>query len=759
MKKSNVKVLSILIALSFLAALLLEAQGPRRRPPGQQKRNMIVLYHQAPDEGERLTVESMGGRVKRQFKIIPAMSVELPEAAIQALARQPQVRLIEPDYTVFADAIPNDPRFDELWGLNNTGQSSGTPGADISAVEAWDITTGSSSVLVGVIDEGIQITHPDLAANIWVNPGEIAGNGIDDDGNGFIDDINGWDFFNNDNSVFDGPSDDHGTHVAGTIGAVGNNSTGVTGVNWNVTIMSLKFLGPTGGSTADAISAIEYAQDKGVPVTSNSWGGGGFSQALKDAIDACNCVFVAAAGNDGQNTDVTPHYPSSYTSSNVISVASTTRTDARSSFSNFGATSVDLGAPGSSILSTVPTNTYGLKSGTSMATPHVSGVVALLLANDPSLTTAQLKSAILDNVDLISSMSGITVTGGRLNAAAALGAAPPPPPPPPPSCPAGSIDFNTFGLEAYSNQDGSGSVVVEDGGETLFMTGNRWRRSTQSFAVTADTVIQFEYSSTSQGEIHGIGFDEDQTLTNNTRIFQFWGTQNWGGAFQFSPRYSGSGNFESFSIPVGQSYTGGSMRLVFVNDKDSGAGTNTGRFRCVQILDGGGPPPPPPAAIYEEDFDDGSAQGWTKTGGGTDLWRVASDCVAAASGSFTIAFSRAAPNCDYDVGTAVGTATSPVIDSSGASSATLTFNHFWETESFSGAFDRMFIEVSTNGGGSWTLLREINSATANPSGFIGESFNVTPSSQFQLRFRFDSEDGQFNNFLGWYIDDIVLSGQ
>ena len=188
-----------------------------------------------------------------------------------------------------------------IYHRNNTGQSGGTPGADISAVEAWDITTGSSSVLVAVIDEGIQITHPDLAANIWLNPGEIVGNGIDDDGNGFIDDINGWDFFNNDNSVFDGASDDHGTHVAGTIGAVGNNGTGVTGVNWNVTIMALKFLGPTGGSTSDAISAIEYAADKGVRVTSNSWGGGGFSQALKDAIDACDCIFVAAAGNDGQN--------------------------------------------------------------------------------------------------------------------------------------------------------------------------------------------------------------------------------------------------------------------------------------------------------------------------------------------------------------------------------------------------------------------------------------------------------------------------
>lgn len=341
--------------------------------------------------------------------------------ALRRLQANSSVLYAEPNYIVTAAAIPNDPRFPELYGLNNTGQTGGLNDADIDAVEAWDIQTGGR-VVVAVIDTGLDYNHEDIVGNVWVNTGEIANNGIDDDNNGYIDDIRGWDFVNNDNNPFD--DNDHGTHVSGTIAAVGNNGIGVSGVNWSAQIMPLKFLSARGsGTTADAISALDYAVMMGARISNNSWGGGAFSQALFDTIAAAQSaghLFVAAAGNDGVNTDVTPSYPASYDLDNIVSVAATDDNDALASFSNFGAVSVDLGAPGVSILSTTPGNTYSSFSGTSMATPHVSGSAALLLSEDPSLSLVGLKSALLDNVDLLASLAGITVTGGRLNLASSV---------------------------------------------------------------------------------------------------------------------------------------------------------------------------------------------------------------------------------------------------------------------------------------------------------------------------------------------------
>ncbi len=345
-----------------------------------------------------------------------------------------EVVYIEPNFVhsmgdVQVDAInPSDPSFSTLWGLNNTGQLGGTVDADIDAPEAWDITTGSSDVVIAIIDTGIDYNHIDLSANIWTNPGEIAGDGIDNDGNGFVDDVHGWDFANDDGN----PLDDHGhgTHVAGTIGAVGGNATGVTGVNWNVKMMAMKFLdGGGSGSTADAIYSINYItmmkRDYGINIVAanNSWGGGGYSNALYQAVEQANdagILFIAAAGNEGTNNEVTPHYPSSLTNDNVISVASTTRTDSLSGFSCYGVTSVDLAAPGSYIYSTTPGNNYATYSGTSMATPHVTGVVGLLAAYNPNATAAEIKAAILAGVDEIVSLAGKTLTGGRLNAFKAL---------------------------------------------------------------------------------------------------------------------------------------------------------------------------------------------------------------------------------------------------------------------------------------------------------------------------------------------------
>jgi len=342
-------------------------------------------------------------------------------AAAAALAQTPGVAGADPDYIVWASLTPNDPGYTggSLWGLHNTGQGNGLPDADVDAPEAWDIARGTGATIVAVIDTGVDYTHPDLAANLWHNPGETAGNGLDDDGNGFVDDIFGADFLNNDGN----PADDHGhgTHVAGTIGATGNNGLGVTGAAWATRIMALKFLGANGsGSTSGAVQAIDYALAKGARVLNNSWGGGGDSTALRAAVirsrDA-GAVFVAAAGNNGRDTDATPHYPSDYARDieNVVSVAATNRSDQLAGFSNFGAASVTLGAPGVDILSTLPGGGYGTYSGTSMASPQVSGALAVLWDQNPTWTYAQVVARLRAAADPIPALIGRSITGGRLN--------------------------------------------------------------------------------------------------------------------------------------------------------------------------------------------------------------------------------------------------------------------------------------------------------------------------------------------------------
>ncbi|MBB5040468.1 Ig-like domain-containing protein [Prosthecobacter dejongeii] len=351
------------------------------------------------------------------------VSLEAEKAILAAFQRdftknpEPTMAVAERDYVVFPTLAPDDTSFASLWGMHNTGQTGGVLDADIDAPEAWDITTGSKDVLVAVIDTGLDRNHPDLATNVWKNPGEIPGNFVDDDGNGFVDDVYGWDFFSNDNNSMD--EDGHGTHCAGTIGAVGNNRAGVVGVCWQVSLVGLRFLGPGGGSTSDAIECVNYATALGVDLTSNSWGGGGFSSLLKQAIDdagADQILFVAAAGNDGTDNDADAHYPANYTSENVIAVASTTASDIYSSFSNFGLTTVDVAAPGSSIYSTVPGPSFATLSGTSMATPHVSGALALAKSIAPMVSAAELKNKLLHTVDTVPALAGRTVSGGRLNA-------------------------------------------------------------------------------------------------------------------------------------------------------------------------------------------------------------------------------------------------------------------------------------------------------------------------------------------------------
>jgi subtilisin family serine protease len=428
---------------------------------------------------EKLQIlSSLGGAtIKRNFTIVPGLClVKLPtgkkvEDALKTFNNRDGIFYAEPNYKIYlASTEPDDPKFDELWGMHNTGQTGGTENADINAPEAWDIAT-DSDVIVAVLDTGIYYEHPDLAANMWINPGEdypplgVVGpedfNEVDDDGNGYEDDIRGWDFpfENNDpDDLYDCKG--HGTHVAGIIGAVGNNNEGVVGVCWDVKIMNLKIFPvypDTDAFISDAGAAIEYGVDNGAKVLNNSWVlGTTYSGALKDKIDyagASGVLFVAAAGNDWQfeeefyDIDETPVYPGSYDSSNIITVMATDHDDNRSDFSLYGASSVDLGAPGgdkeggapgSDILS-CKNKKYGCPQqemyvysyGTSMATPHVSGACALVWSVNPSLSHLEVKGIILSTVDVKEQLEddpdpeiGRTcVTGGRLNVHRAVDAA------------------------------------------------------------------------------------------------------------------------------------------------------------------------------------------------------------------------------------------------------------------------------------------------------------------------------------------------
>lgn len=359
---------------------------------------------------------------------------ELNERA-RELEERPEIQYVEANmvrHLIGSKKMPNDPKFNEQYALHNTGGPYTTEDSDMDVLEAWDITTGSRNVVVGVVDSGMDYLHKDLSAALWRNLGEMgtdaagrdkSSNRIDDDGNGYVDDWRGWDFVNGDNDPMD--DRDHGSHCSGIIGASGNDGIGITGVNWNVTMMPLKAFNSNGeGYVAAIIKAIEYATKMGVVVTNNSYGSeGGPSNAEKAAIEQAQkkgILFIAAAGNSTSDNDENPVYPASYTLDNIITVASTDGDDKLSDFSNFGAKSVHVGAPGSSIVSTVRGNKYETWGGTSMAAPQVAGVVALIKAKYPSLSSAMIKKSIIETTDRLPTLQGKTLTEGRVNAYRAL---------------------------------------------------------------------------------------------------------------------------------------------------------------------------------------------------------------------------------------------------------------------------------------------------------------------------------------------------
>ena len=426
----------VLVAVAA-GLLVLPAAGALGRnsvatsPPVVPNELIVGFKSSVPAAQQAAAVQQAGASQRQRFDQIDAVLIRVSGAQDQvakALLNDPRVRYVEPNHIVSIAATPNDTRYNELWGMNNTGQTGGTPDADIDAPEAWNVETGSSSVAVGVIDTGVDFSHPDLPRSSGSTPARTAAP------------------LTRPLSAQTGqrrrrrrqrlrrrlarlglrqqrqqpvrrpqPRDAR----AGTIGAVGNNGVGVVGVNWNVKIAALKFLNASGnGSTADAIGATLYAADEGIKITNNSWGGGGFDQALLDAIEygATQGHALRRGGRELRaNNDASPFYPPRTASDVIAAVAATDHNDASSSFSNYGLTTVDLGAPGTSILSTVPGGGYSLFNGTSMATPHVAGAAALLKAHFPTATAYGLKALLMRTVDPKPSMNGITVTGGRLN--------------------------------------------------------------------------------------------------------------------------------------------------------------------------------------------------------------------------------------------------------------------------------------------------------------------------------------------------------
>lgn len=426
--------------------------------------SLLVQFRDTNAANASIGQSIAGTRIDSQLTTDGWYSVSVPVGTSmqQALAfwqSHPNVAIVTPDFELTTQSIPNDPSFGSLWGLSNNGSQGGLLNADINIEPAWALGT-ATSIVTAVIDTGVDYTHPDLASNIWTNTDEVAGNGIDDDGNGFVDDVRGWDFVNNDSDPMD--DNGHGTHVAGTIGAVGNNGIGVTGVAWTASIMPLKFLDQSGsGSLSDAIKAIQYARVNGAKIINASWGGGGFSSALQSAITqfiTSGGLFVAAAGNEATNNDVTPSYPANY--QGVISVGASTRTDTRASFSNYG-TSVDVFAPGQSILSTLPGNRYGSLSGTSMATPQVAGALALLWGQNPTLSATTISQALINSTDNV--LRASNSTHGRINvgaAATSLRASNPTTPPTttPPTTPV-SRSFGIQGNFAIADATAAGASV------------------------------------------------------------------------------------------------------------------------------------------------------------------------------------------------------------------------------------------------------------------------------------------------------------
>jgi subtilisin family serine protease len=478
------------LALGLGASTAPAAESPAPEPvPGE----IIVRFKPGTDaDARRDSRQDAGTDFERTLLVPRAQLVEVEPgqsvaAAARELERDPDVLYAQPNFRVRALDAPTDPLFPQLWGLDNTGQTiggqTGIPGADINALAAWDISTGSPDVLVAVVDTGIERSHPDLAANAWTNPGEAGANSTnrrDDDGNGKVDDWRGWDFVSEDNDPADGNR--HGTHVSGTIGAASGNGAGVVGVSPSVSLVGVKVLGDGGsGTTADVADGFAYSGRIGARVVNASLGGGGTSQLIHDAIAAYpETLYVVAAGNDSVNVDYTPQSPCAETPDNLICVAATDNRDELAGFSNYGTAAVDVAAPGVTVTSTLLAGAYGSLSGTSMATPHVAGAAALLAAVHPEESALDIKGRLLSTAKQLDGLIGRVGTRGRIDLGAALGA--PTNTPPVPAIVAQPTSLRAqerVTLDASGSSDSDGRIAAYD----WDLDGNgSFERSTQRSA-------------------------------------------------------------------------------------------------------------------------------------------------------------------------------------------------------------------------------------------------------------------------------------
>jgi subtilisin family serine protease len=805
------------ISITLFWGLLLFGAGIYSQTTDHSPDRVIVKFRKGADA---LSIQSlkkdMRASVHRQYRLVKGLQVwRLSGVSVEQIIEQykndPSIEYIEPDYLVKAfDTTPNDPYFSELWGMHNTGQTGGTADADIDAPAAWDIETGTD-VLIGVIDTGVDYNHVDLAENIWINPGEIPNNNQDDDGNGYIDDIRGWDFVNNDNDPYDDYG--HGTHCSGTIAGVGNNGIGVVGVNWHAKILPIKFLDAWGsGTTSDAIAAVEYATRMGVRLTSNSWGGGGYSQGLYDAIEAArdsNQLFIAAAGNDYNDNDIWPTYPCSYDLENIISVAATDHNDLKAPFSNWGATTVDLGAPGVNIFSTTPGNSYESHDGTSMATPHVAGVAGLIWAYVPGLTALQVKNTIMVSTDTITSMENITVTGGRLNVYKALLIAEPDSIPPADildlavaetasnwvilSWTASGDDENSGKAAKYDiryssspidndNFDAATKATVtivpkEAGMEESYKVKGLEVLTTYYFAIKViDEQGNTSHASNSPGTTT-LGYPAisytpssfiENALTGEQHI-QLLNISNTGeGVLDFA--------FPDFGASTSLGVTGIkgdriSLQLIHPSGQLSRKETHNDSEREMHDIHSSGgesyilfekfmqPKIQADSAIFYDDMESGT-NGWTTElyNGTTDnLWHQTHTTYNSVNTSWWCGIEAQG---DYNTGRRISTALiSPSINITAFSSPIiLQFFEYYDTQ-YGG--DYCMVDISTDEGDSWIPLRgEYGNAPCGYSeGWILTTLDLSAYSgeTINLRFYFDTGDGYANYYPGWFIDDVLIT--
>ena len=591
-----------------------------------------------------------------------------------------------------AEANPNDPMYNDLYGMKNTGQTGGKAGADIKAYKAWEQSTGSRNVLVAIIDTGVDYTHEDLTDNIWTNPGESGNdasgkdkrtNGVDDDGNGFIDDWHGWDFANKDND----PKDDHshGTHCAGTIGGVGDNGKGVVGVNWKVGILPIKFLKGNGsGTLADAVLSIDYATKMKAHLMSNSWGGGGFTKTMEDSIIAASkagILFVAAAGNNSSDNDKKPHYPSSYETENVLAVAAVDHNAGIASFSCYGLTSVDVGAPGVDILSSVTGNTYKKFSGTSMATPHVAGAAALIWSVLPQLSHLDVKARLMNTAVGISALAGKTVTGGMIDVASAM-----------------EVD------------DVAPSAVTD-----LKVAG------------TDLTAIDLEWSAAGDDNTTGAAAAyivkyADQPIVNEND----WNKANLGLVLASSAVYGSKMKVRVGNLGVTKTYYFALKARDNVNNLSILSNSVSGTTANVMKL-------------FADDMENNQSGNWYAVGGWVPSAKekhsgTTSMGLEVSSREAVLAFLDSAP-----------------IDLGGSKSAFFSFWHKYTMDAY-GA--RGIVFVSDNGGKTWNQVLEVRGSSDWKSEFIDLTPFLKGGAKLMLKFAHMSTTKPIP--LTWYLDDVVI---